>query len=187
MVFVMVSRLSSRAFKDQSSWASRSCASTATSAPASFSAPSSMVSTGSSTAFQMPSQTSDQSLGTTCKAPSMASASPTAVPQPTYDQPPQCLAPPVPKQPIVFAPLTPKTTTSSPACKASAPCSAPVSLPAPLPQPPIVPWQTRCIQQPVSPTQLEDFLAKDAGQKSEPEEQSTLVHAVARAGSSPAD
>ena len=38
----------------------------------------------------------------------------------------------------------------------------------------------RCIQQPVPLAQLEDFLAQDIEQNSLPEEQSTLVHAVAR-------
>ena len=108
------------------------------------------------------------------------SASPAAVPQPTFDQPPQCPAPPVPKQSAAFAAPTPKMTSSAPASVAPSPCSAPVSLPAPLPQPPLVSWQTRCIQQPVPLAQLEDFLAQDIEQNSPLEEQSTLVHAVAR-------
>ena len=169
-------------FKDPSSWASRSRASPAAT-PASSSASSSMASApapGSSSAFQLPSQASDQSLGTTCKAPSMASASPAAVPQPAYDQPPQCPVAPVPKQSAAFAAPTRKMTSSAPASVASSPCSAPVSLPAPLPQPPLVQWQTRCIQQPVPLAQFEDFLAQDTEQNSPPEEQPTLVHAVAR-------
>ena len=79
--------------EDHSSWASRSRASTGVSAPALSSASSSMTSLttpGSSAVFSMPSQTSDQPLGTTCKASSVASASPAAVSTPTFDQPPQC-------------------------------------------------------------------------------------------------
>ena len=94
---------------------------------------------------------------------------------PTFDQPPQCPAPPVPKQSTAYAPPTPKMTSSAPACMAVAPCSAPVSLPAPMPS-----WQTGCIQQPVPITQLEEFLAQVVEQNSPPEEQSTLVQAVAR-------
>ena len=63
---------------------------------------------------------------------------------------------------------------------APSPCSAPVSLPAPWPQPPLASWQTRCTQQPVPLAQLEDFLPQDIEQNSPPEEQFTLVHAVAR-------
>ena len=110
----------------------------------------------------------------------MASASPAVVPPPTFDQPPQCPAPPVLKQSPAFAVPTPKMTSSAPTSMATSPCSVPVSLPAPLPQPPFVPWLTRCIQQPVPLAQLEDFLAQDVEQNSPPEEQSTLAHALAR-------
>ena len=74
---------------------------------------------------------------------------------------------------------TPKMTSSAPAGGRYGTFD-PVSLPAPMPQPPIPSWQTRCIQQPVPLAQLEEFLAQDVEQNSPPEEQSTLVHAVAR-------
>ena len=165
--------------KDHSSWASRSRASASGSAPASSSASASMTSLttpGSSSVFQMPSQVSDLSLGTTCKAPSVASASPAAVPQPTFDNLPQCPAPPVPQQPTAYAPPPSKMTSSAPPCIAASPCSVPVLVPASLPQPPIPSWQTRCTQQPVP---LDEFLAQDVEQNEEPDEHSTLVQAVA--------
>ena len=153
----------------------------AASGPASSSAPSSMASApapGSTSVFQLPSSAPAQPLATTSKAPSMASASPAAVPQPTYDQP--VSSPQVPKQSAAFVAPTSKMTSSVPAFAAPSTRLAPATLPAPLPQPPVSPWQTACIQQPVPLEQPEDFLSQDVVQQSPPEEQSTLVHAVAR-------
>ena len=41
-------------------------------------------------------------------------------------------------------------------------------------------WQTEWIQNPITLEQLDDFLATDIQQQAAPEEQSTLVHALAR-------
>ena len=122
---------------------------------------------GSTSVFQLPSTAPAQPLATTSKAPSMALASPAAVPQPTFDQPPQC-------------PATSKMTSSLPAYAAPSTRLAPATLPAPLPQPPVLSWQTQCIQEPLPLEQLEEFLSQDVVQNSPPEEQSILAHAVAR-------
>ena len=108
-----------------------------------------------------------------------ASRESAAVSQPTYDQPPQFAAPPVPKQSAAFVAPTPKMTSS---VLASAPPSrlVPATLPVLVPQPPVLPWQTACLQQPVPLEQLEELLSQDVEQQSPPEEQSTLVHSVAR-------
>ena len=87
--------------------------------------------------------------------------------------------PPVPKQPPAFAVPTSKMTSSAPASVLSSQL-APTLLPVPLPQPPVLPWQTTCIQHTVPLEQLDDFLAQDVQQQAAPEERSTLVHAVAR-------
>ena len=56
----------------------------------------------------------------------------------------------------------------------------PLSMTALLPQCPIMPWQAERIRNPVPLEQLRDFLATDVEQQTAPEEQSTLVQAVAR-------
>ena len=99
--------------------------------------------------------------------------------QPTFDQPPQFTAPPVPKQQPAYVSPTSKMTSSAPALIPSSRL-VPTSLTAPLPQPPLLPWQTECIRNPVPLEQLRDFLATDTDQQAAPEEQSTLAHAVAR-------
>ena len=108
-----------------------------------------------------------------CKAPS---ASPAAVPQPTFDQPPSVQ----PRQcPSSQQPLRPQHRRRHPVHQLQP--QHPVTLPAPLPQPPVLPWQMQCIQQPVPLEQLEEFfVSQDIAQNSPPEEQSTLAHAVAR-------
>ena len=114
---------------------------------------------------------------------SMASASTSLCSQPTFDQPPQFPAPAVPAQqsaatPSVAVAPTPKMMFSAPAAvTVSQP--TPVLLPAPLPMPPVLPWETACIQQPEPLEHLAHFLAQDP-QPEEPAENSTLVHALAQ-------
>ena len=110
--------------------------------------------------FQLPSSVPDQPLATTSKAPSMASASPAAIPLSQHMtsrhsvQPRQC-----PSSAVFVAP-TSKMTSSAPAYAAPSTCLAPASLPAPLPQPPVLSWQVQCIQQLVPLEQLEEFLSR---------------------------